>query len=173
MTHLRYTGAITLDRVLLVSGCRLADKRQFAVIESGQMKHLRVFHDVARALTQTLELEEILRIIMDKMTGFFKPGALVHADGGRAGPGALLPLRRRRKQRQPEGPSHPDGRRHRRLRRRQRHRPDCSRRLPRSAMERLLARTSRPPHPGHSPASRFAPATRPSASSSSSTASST
>ena len=51
----------------------MADKRQFAVIESGQMKHLRVFHDVARALTQTLELEEILRIIMDKMTGFFKP----------------------------------------------------------------------------------------------------
>jgi diguanylate cyclase (GGDEF)-like protein len=51
----------------------VADKRQFAVIESGQMKHLRVFHDVARALTQTLELEEILRIIMDKMTGFFKP----------------------------------------------------------------------------------------------------
>jgi diguanylate cyclase (GGDEF)-like protein len=51
----------------------LAEKRQFAVIESGQMKHLRVFHDVARALTQTLELEEILRIIMDKMTGFFNP----------------------------------------------------------------------------------------------------
>jgi diguanylate cyclase (GGDEF)-like protein len=51
----------------------VADKRQFAVIESGQMKHLRVFHDVARALTQTLELEEILRIIMDKMTGFFNP----------------------------------------------------------------------------------------------------
>jgi diguanylate cyclase (GGDEF)-like protein len=51
----------------------LADKRQFAVIESGQMKHLRVFHDVARALTQALEREEILRIIMDKMTGFFKP----------------------------------------------------------------------------------------------------
>ena len=69
----------------------MADKRQFAVIESGQMNHLRVFHDVARALTQTLELEEILRIIMDKMAEFFKPGALVHADGGRAGPGALLP----------------------------------------------------------------------------------
>jgi len=51
----------------------MAEKRQFAVIESGQMKHLRVFHDVARALTQTLELEEILRIIMDKMTGFFNP----------------------------------------------------------------------------------------------------
>ena len=59
--------------VFWIARCSLAEKRQFAVIESGQMKHLRVFHDVARALTQTLELEEILRIIMDKMTGFFNP----------------------------------------------------------------------------------------------------
>jgi diguanylate cyclase (GGDEF)-like protein len=51
----------------------LAEKRQFAVIESRQMDHLTVFHDVARALTQALELEDILRIIMDKMTGFFNP----------------------------------------------------------------------------------------------------
>jgi diguanylate cyclase (GGDEF)-like protein len=57
----------------MILRCLVAEKRQFAVIESGQMKHLRVFHDVARALTQALELEEILRIIMDKMTGFFKP----------------------------------------------------------------------------------------------------
>jgi diguanylate cyclase (GGDEF)-like protein len=57
----------------MILRCHVAEKRQFAVIESGQMKHLRVFHDVARALTQTLELEEILRIIMDKMTGFFNP----------------------------------------------------------------------------------------------------
>jgi len=51
----------------------LADKRQFAVIESRQMDHLRVFHEVARALTQTLELEEILLTIMDKMAQFFGP----------------------------------------------------------------------------------------------------
>jgi diguanylate cyclase (GGDEF)-like protein len=51
----------------------LADKRQFAVIESGQMKHLTVFHQVARALTQSLELREILDIIMQKMVGFFNP----------------------------------------------------------------------------------------------------
>ena len=51
----------------------LAEKRQFAVIESKQMDHLRVFHDVARALTQTLELEDILRIIMEKMAQFFGP----------------------------------------------------------------------------------------------------
>jgi diguanylate cyclase (GGDEF)-like protein len=51
----------------------LGEKRQFAVIESRQMDHLRVFHDVARALTQTLELEDILRTIMEKMANFFGP----------------------------------------------------------------------------------------------------
>jgi len=51
----------------------LPDKRQFAVIESGQMKHLTVFHQVARALTQSLELREILEIIMQKMVQFFNP----------------------------------------------------------------------------------------------------
>jgi diguanylate cyclase (GGDEF)-like protein len=51
----------------------LAEKRQFAVIESRQMDHLRVFHEVARALTQTLELEEILLTIMEKMAQFFGP----------------------------------------------------------------------------------------------------
>jgi diguanylate cyclase (GGDEF)-like protein len=54
-------------------GVSLADKRQFAVIESGQMKHLTVFHQVARALTQSLELREILDIIMQKMVQFFNP----------------------------------------------------------------------------------------------------
>jgi len=37
------------------------------------MDHLRVFHDVARALTSSLELEEILSAIMDKMAHFFGP----------------------------------------------------------------------------------------------------
>jgi diguanylate cyclase (GGDEF)-like protein len=37
------------------------------------MDHLRVFHEVARALTQALELEEILLIIMEKMAQFFSP----------------------------------------------------------------------------------------------------
>ncbi len=37
------------------------------------MDHLGVFHEVARALTQTLELEEILLIIMQKMAQFFGP----------------------------------------------------------------------------------------------------
>jgi diguanylate cyclase (GGDEF)-like protein len=51
----------------------LKDKRQFEVIESRQMDHLRVFHDVARALTSVLELEEILGAIMEKMAQFFGP----------------------------------------------------------------------------------------------------
>ena len=37
------------------------------------MDHLRVFHDVARTLTTSLELEEILLAIMDKMATFFGP----------------------------------------------------------------------------------------------------
>jgi len=37
------------------------------------MDHLRVFHDVARALTTQLDLEEILGAIMQKMAQFFGP----------------------------------------------------------------------------------------------------
>jgi diguanylate cyclase (GGDEF)-like protein len=37
------------------------------------MDHLRVFHDVARTLTSSLELEEILSTIMNKMADFFGP----------------------------------------------------------------------------------------------------
>jgi diguanylate cyclase (GGDEF)-like protein len=51
----------------------LKDRRQFEVIESRQMDHLRVFHDVARSLTSSLELEEILGAIMNKMAQFFGP----------------------------------------------------------------------------------------------------
>ncbi len=51
----------------------MKDRRQFEVIESRQMDHLRVFHDVARALTSSLELEEILGAIMNKMAQFFGP----------------------------------------------------------------------------------------------------
>ena len=51
----------------------MKDRRSFEVIEGRQMDHLRVFHDVARALTSSLELEEILGAIMDKMAQFFGP----------------------------------------------------------------------------------------------------
>jgi len=51
----------------------MKDRRIFEVTESRQMEHLRVFHDVARSLTTSLELEEILGAIMSKMAGFFGP----------------------------------------------------------------------------------------------------
>ena len=51
----------------------MKQRRQFEVIESRQMDHLRVFHDVARTLTTALDLEEILLAIMDKMANFFGP----------------------------------------------------------------------------------------------------
>jgi diguanylate cyclase (GGDEF)-like protein len=51
----------------------LGGKRNFEAIDSSQMDHLRVFHDVARALTSSLELDEILHTIMNKMAAFFGP----------------------------------------------------------------------------------------------------
>lgn len=51
----------------------MADKTPFQVIETRQMDHLRVFNDVARALTSTLSLEDVLLTIMSKMSGFFGP----------------------------------------------------------------------------------------------------
>ncbi|SNT29770.1 diguanylate cyclase with GAF sensor [Granulicella rosea] len=51
----------------------MKEHRKFEVIESRQMDHLRVFHDVARTLTTSLDLQEILSAIMDKMASFFGP----------------------------------------------------------------------------------------------------
>ena len=48
-------------------------KRNFEVIETRQLDHLRIFHDVARALTSTLAVDEVLQTIMDKMAQFFGP----------------------------------------------------------------------------------------------------
>ncbi len=51
----------------------LKDKRSYEIIDSRQMDNLRIFHDVARSLTTSLQLEEILGAIMHKMTQFFGP----------------------------------------------------------------------------------------------------
>ena len=48
-------------------------KRQFEVIDNRQMESLRVFHEVARALTSNLELEPLLLAIMSQMEEFFGP----------------------------------------------------------------------------------------------------
>jgi diguanylate cyclase (GGDEF)-like protein len=55
------------------------------VIDGRQMDHLRVFHDVARTLTTSLELDEILHAIMEKMANFFGPErwSLLIVDGVR------------------------------------------------------------------------------------------
>jgi diguanylate cyclase (GGDEF)-like protein len=48
-------------------------RRQAENPESRQLEHLRVFHEVARTLTTSLELDEILRVIMEQMASFFGP----------------------------------------------------------------------------------------------------
>jgi diguanylate cyclase (GGDEF)-like protein len=52
---------------------RKSDRRPLATIDSRQMDTLRVFHEVARALTSNLELDSLLRSIMAKMEEFFGP----------------------------------------------------------------------------------------------------
>jgi diguanylate cyclase (GGDEF)-like protein len=49
------------------------NRRQLASIDSRQMDSLRVFHEVARALTSNLNLDALLRSIMAKMEEFFGP----------------------------------------------------------------------------------------------------
>jgi diguanylate cyclase (GGDEF)-like protein len=56
-----------------MSDIRKNDRRQLASIDSRQMDSLRVFHEVARALTSNLKLDSLLRSIMAKMEEFFGP----------------------------------------------------------------------------------------------------
>lgn len=49
------------------------DKRRVPTLEQLPFENLRVFHDVARALTSTLELEPLLRAILGLMEEFFGP----------------------------------------------------------------------------------------------------
>ena len=53
-----------------MSDLRKNDRRQLASIDSRQMDSLRVFHEVARALTSNLKLDSLLRSIMAKMEEF-------------------------------------------------------------------------------------------------------
>src|SRR6202034_1208555 len=57
----------------IMSDFRKNDRRQLASIDSRQMDSLRVFHEVARALTSNLKLDSLLRSIMAKMEEFFGP----------------------------------------------------------------------------------------------------
>ena len=57
----------------IMSDSRKNDRRPLASIDSRQMDSLRVFHEVARALTSNLKLDSLLRSIMSKMEEFFGP----------------------------------------------------------------------------------------------------
>ncbi|MBW4038152.1 MAG: sensor domain-containing diguanylate cyclase [Acidobacteria bacterium] len=52
---------------------RKSDRKQLAPIDARQMDSLRVFHEVARGLTSSLDLDSLLRTIMSKMEEFFGP----------------------------------------------------------------------------------------------------
>src|ERR1700741_2264105 len=51
----------------------MSEARQFETIDSRQLENLRVFHEVARALTSNLDLDAVLRTILRKMEEFFGP----------------------------------------------------------------------------------------------------
>ncbi|QMV18939.1 diguanylate cyclase [Granulicella sp. 5B5] len=51
----------------------MREKRQIESIDSRQLESLRVFHEVASALTSSLKLEDLLRTIMAQMEDFFGP----------------------------------------------------------------------------------------------------
>jgi signal transduction protein with GAF and PtsI domain len=49
------------------------DKPHLESFDSRQMESLRVFHEVASALTSSLDLDTLLRAIMKQMEDFFGP----------------------------------------------------------------------------------------------------
>ncbi len=51
----------------------MKESRQLETLDSRQMETLRVFHEVARALTSSLDVDSLLRAIMTKMEDFFGP----------------------------------------------------------------------------------------------------
>jgi diguanylate cyclase (GGDEF)-like protein len=55
------------------TGRNVAERRHPEVLDSRQLDHLRVFHEVARALTANLELEPLLRAILSQMEEYFGP----------------------------------------------------------------------------------------------------
>ncbi|HEV2577962.1 MAG TPA: sensor domain-containing diguanylate cyclase [Acidobacteriaceae bacterium] len=51
----------------------MTNSRHPELMDSRQLDHLRVFHEVARALTANLELEPLLRAILSQMEEYFGP----------------------------------------------------------------------------------------------------
>ena len=54
------------DRCLHDQGHTAADRNR-------QLQELSIFHDVAKALTSSLDLDSILQAIMEKMAEYFRP----------------------------------------------------------------------------------------------------
>ena len=52
---------------------RSATHRWQQRINDRQLYELKIFHDVAKALTSTLDLDTILQTIMEKMAAYFEP----------------------------------------------------------------------------------------------------
>jgi GAF domain-containing protein len=54
-------------------------------IRKRQIQELNIFHDVAKALTSSLNLDSILQTIMDKMAEYFRPDtwSLLMVDEGK------------------------------------------------------------------------------------------
>lgn len=72
-TILRYPCASGEFDVAHSTGRNVTDRRHTEVVDSRQLDHLRVFHEVARALTANLELEPLLRAILSQMEEYFGP----------------------------------------------------------------------------------------------------
>jgi diguanylate cyclase (GGDEF)-like protein len=72
--YLSYSCQTEAEYVLTSKlGRNVANHRQAELMDSRQLDHLRVFHEVARALTANLELEPLLRAILSQMEEYFGP----------------------------------------------------------------------------------------------------
>ena len=73
-TFLRYSCLTEAENVLTrYPGRNVTNGRHPELMDSRQLDHLRVFHEVARALTANLELEPLLRAILSQMEEYFGP----------------------------------------------------------------------------------------------------
>ena len=76
---LRYACLTDEENVLTRKpGRNVTNGRHPELMDSRQLDHLRVFHEVARALTANLELEPLLRAILPQMEEYFGPDGVLH-----------------------------------------------------------------------------------------------
>jgi diguanylate cyclase (GGDEF)-like protein len=76
MKDIHITDRLNMDRRTddrRIGDRRATDRRSHATLDGMQMESLKVFHEVARALTSNLELDSLLRAIMKQLEEFFGP----------------------------------------------------------------------------------------------------